>query len=208
MKFVALAIESVLAQGVDPLTYEILVVDDGSIDATKDVLKKYADKIRLIEQGHLGPIAALNRGIKEAVGQYIAILDSDDVFEPAMLSSVFAVLEENPGLDFVRCDYKEISVDGKESIVSVADIANGVSAGFFIKKEVLEKIGGYDPILIFPEYDVAIQLTQNYQGLHLPLPLFVYLRRSRSLTGSKELAAKGKQQLFEKYGKTFNIREY
>jgi glycosyltransferase involved in cell wall biosynthesis len=208
-KFVANAIESILHQDVDPTYYEILVVDDGSTDNTIEVLGSYGSKIRIIKGDHQGAIAALNRGIQEARGNYITILDSDDTFEQGIVKAVADIFQKDGAKDFVYTDYREISVDGTEKIVSLAEnIFNGVSAGVFIKKEILNAIGGYDESLIFPEYDVIIKLAEKYQGFHLALPGFIYKRRRESLTGSKELVKKGKQQLLLKYNKNFPIRDY
>ncbi len=77
------AIDSVLAQTRRPL--EIIVVDDGSTDATLSVLTDYQGRIRLIRQEHRGVSAARNRGMRSARGQWIALLDSDDQWQPRKL---------------------------------------------------------------------------------------------------------------------------
>jgi len=83
-KFVTKAIESVLAQTYKD--YEIIVVDDGSTDNTKEVLEPYMDKIRYIYRENAGVSAARNTGIRAAFGQWIAFLDSDDVWQPEKLT--------------------------------------------------------------------------------------------------------------------------
>jgi GT2 family glycosyltransferase len=77
------AIDSVLAQ-----TYrdhEIIVVDDGSTDDTQQVLQSYGDAIRLVTRRNGGSCAARNTGLEQAQGDYIAFLDSDDLFLPGKL---------------------------------------------------------------------------------------------------------------------------
>jgi glycosyltransferase involved in cell wall biosynthesis len=75
-KYVVKAIQSVLEQSAND--YEILVVDDGSTDDTQCALKPYADKIRYFHQKNSGVSSSRNRGIREATGDWICFLDSDD----------------------------------------------------------------------------------------------------------------------------------
>lgn len=83
-EYVTQAIDSVLAQIYTD--YEIIVIDDGSIDNTREALETYMNKIHYIYQENAGVSAARNRGILEAQGQWIAFLDSDDEWLPEKLS--------------------------------------------------------------------------------------------------------------------------
>lgn len=83
-KYVTHAIDSVLAQTYSD--YEIIIVDDGSTDNTREVLETYMDKIRYLYQDNAGVSAARNTGIKTAKGKWIAFLDSDDEWLPEKLS--------------------------------------------------------------------------------------------------------------------------
>ncbi|MBC7528709.1 MAG: glycosyltransferase family 2 protein [Chthonomonadaceae bacterium] len=82
-KFVADAIKSVLAQTVPPL--EIIVVDDGSTDGTSGIVSRFSSSVRPIRQGNEGPASARNHGIREAKGEWIALLDADDTWLPQKL---------------------------------------------------------------------------------------------------------------------------
>lgn len=84
---VGATLDSVLAQQLDD--YELLVVDDGSSDATLDIVREYGDRVRLFQQDHKGCAAARNLGAREARGEYLAFLDSDDQWFPWTLR-VFA----------------------------------------------------------------------------------------------------------------------
>lgn len=87
-------IKSVLNQSID--AYEIIVVNDGSIDNTSEVLKKFGNKIIYLEQTNQGQGAARNTGLKAATGEYIAFLDSDDYWLPDFLKTTVLFLDNHP----------------------------------------------------------------------------------------------------------------
>ncbi len=82
---VAQAVDSVLNQAIDDC--EIIVVDDGSTDGTRDVLKPYRNVIRYVYQDNRGVSAARNRGVRESRGELLAFLDSDDLWAPGKLAA-------------------------------------------------------------------------------------------------------------------------
>ena len=99
-RFVADAIRSVLAQTFTNL--ELIVVDDGSTDGTREVVASFPDsRLRCLHREHRGISAALNAGLAAARGRYIARLDSDDLWRPEMLATQVAVLEARPDVDLV-----------------------------------------------------------------------------------------------------------
>ncbi len=87
------AIDSILAQSYTD--YEIIVVDDGSTDDTRELLRPYMSHIRCTFQKNAGVSAARNRGILEAKGEWIAFLDSDDEWLPGKLSVQMGYVAEN-----------------------------------------------------------------------------------------------------------------
>ncbi|MFB0555261.1 MAG: glycosyltransferase family 2 protein [Phycisphaerae bacterium] len=95
-EYVTQAIDSVLAQTYED--YEIIVVDDGSIDNTKEVLEPYTDNITYIYQENAGVSAARNTGIRVAKGEWIAFLDSDDEWLPEKLAVQIRAVERHPQL--------------------------------------------------------------------------------------------------------------
>ncbi len=95
-EYVTQAIDSVLAQTYTD--YEIIVVDDGSTDKTKEELLPYMDKIRYIYQENAGVSAARNTGIKIAKGEWLAFLDSDDEWLPEKLKNQTTFVQENPSI--------------------------------------------------------------------------------------------------------------
>jgi glycosyltransferase involved in cell wall biosynthesis len=111
-KVVPAAIESVLAQ-----TYpaqEIIVVDDGSVDETTEVLASYGGRIRAISQENGGLSAARNTGIRAAGCEWVAFLDDDDVYVPERLEIAAATIGKHPDLDVHATNTAIVNDDGSE----------------------------------------------------------------------------------------------
>lgn len=98
-RYLATAIDSVLAQtrAVD----EIVVVDDGSTDASATIAESYGEPVRCLRQDNLGPSAATNRGIEATRGEVITFLDADDLWRPEKMERQLGHLEANPGVAVV-----------------------------------------------------------------------------------------------------------
>ncbi|HUK92197.1 MAG TPA: glycosyltransferase [Blastocatellia bacterium] len=101
-RFVCQALDSIVAQSFRNL--EIIVIDDGSTDDTAAALAPYRDLITLVRTRNQGPAAARNAGIKRAKGDFIAFLDSDDLWLPEKLDRQVAHLIAHPEIGIVFCD--------------------------------------------------------------------------------------------------------
>jgi glycosyltransferase involved in cell wall biosynthesis len=114
-RFLAEALDSALSQSVDDL--EIIVVDDGSIDASSRVAAEYAGRhpgvVRVIRQSNHGLCHARNTALAHARGAYMALLDCDDVWLPGHLADCVAVLERRADLALVHADIERIDADGR-----------------------------------------------------------------------------------------------
>jgi glycosyltransferase involved in cell wall biosynthesis len=95
-RFIREAIRSVLDQNYPYL--ELLVVDDGSADGTREVLRDFETRVRVVRQEHSGVAAARNLGLKEARGHYVAFQDADDLWMPRKLGLQLARFAEHPEL--------------------------------------------------------------------------------------------------------------
>ncbi|MDR3474668.1 MAG: glycosyltransferase family A protein [Devosia sp.] len=101
-KYIAQALDSVRAQQLDNL--EIIVVDDGSADDSADLAERHAMRPRVIRRPALGHPAALNEGMRQSTGRYLALLDCDDIWPADRLKSMLAAFEvhEPPDIVFGR----------------------------------------------------------------------------------------------------------
>jgi len=110
-RFLGRALESVFAQEL-PAT-EIIVVDDGSTDGTPELMRAYEDRVTYIRKENGGHLSAFDRGIAEAGGDYIALLDGDDEWLPHKLREQVALLEADPELGLVHGDMRVVGADGE-----------------------------------------------------------------------------------------------
>src|SRR4030042_1653484 len=109
-ELIAQAVESVLRQSFSD--FELLVVDDGSSDGTWEALQRCGPRIRALPQEHRGASAARNLGIQTAAGEYLAFLDSDDLWQPQKLARQVQYLDQHPEVAHVHCDGREIKGQG------------------------------------------------------------------------------------------------
>jgi glycosyltransferase involved in cell wall biosynthesis len=97
------AIASVLGQTTP--VHEVIVVDDGSTDSSRELVREHQRPVVLVEQAHLGAATARNHGIARATGDWIAFLDSDDVWKPTKLEKQLEYLDLHPQCGLVHAGY-------------------------------------------------------------------------------------------------------
>lgn len=108
--YVTEAIESILSQSFQD--HEIIVVDDGSTDNTKDVLARYEGRIRYIYQANSGVSAARNAGIRHAQGEWLAFLDSDDIWLPDYLACQMEQINRNTAAVMCMTNFLRFKANG------------------------------------------------------------------------------------------------
>ena len=142
------AIRSVLAQ-TRPVT-EIVVVDDGSSDATAEVAASFGPAVRVIRQANGGQASALNRGIAESHAPILAFLDSDDLWEPHKLEVQVPVLVAGADYtvtlirNFVSEEVADRTVRDPRLLVPVPGY---VASTMAMKRTLLDRIGAFDTTL-------------------------------------------------------------
>lgn len=103
-------LESVLSQTYPAI--EIIVVDDGSTDSTAAVVEKYGECVRYLQQPHLGAKSARSRGINASAGDYLTLLDDDDLMAPTKIERQVAVLDSCQQFGVIHCGYRYIDKEG------------------------------------------------------------------------------------------------
>ena len=110
-KYVQSAVDSVLLQSYRD--FELLIIDDAGADNSIELCREYTDpRIRIISQENRGLAGARNTGIRNARGKYIALLDSDDLWEPEKLEHHVAYLDSNPDVGVCYASSLMIEEDG------------------------------------------------------------------------------------------------
>ena len=156
-RYLAEAIESVLTQTLRPI--EIVVVDDGSTDASGAIAKGYdSDLVRYSYQPNSGACAARNRGVELARGTFLAFLDSDDTWVPEKLSLQMAAIERETDLDMVfgqiRQFYSpELDRPLQANAVNDQEVMPGYCPGtMLIRRDVFARVGPFDTRLRIGEF--------------------------------------------------------
>lgn len=175
-KFICESIESVLKQTFKH--YEIIIIDDGSNDNTKNKIERFKESINYLYQNNLGPSVARNSGLKVARGQYIAFLDADDIWLPNKLELQVEFLDRNPDIGLVSCDALAFN-EQNVLIASMSKERNLYSGWVFerllrenflntdnvlIRKQVFKDVGMFNEVLKFCEdYDLWLRIANKYR---------------------------------------------
>lgn len=193
-------IESIVGQ---PFTdFEYVVVDDGSTDATAEILEKRASRdprlVVLRNPVNIGIPASANRGLSAARGDYVARIDADDVSEPDRLRLQVDTLDARPDVVMVSMNYYLMHSDGRllrrtnfdappeavEFLLHFGNAVGGHSQVMFRRSAVLA-IGGYDESQPFAlDYDLWTRLMRVGRILILPQPGMRYRLHDRSVTST------------------------
>lgn len=196
---IAAALSSALRQSYPRENYEIIVVDDGSTDATPERLRSFARDVSVNLEKHRGNIGAAYSALAKARGKYFALLDADDIYEPDFLSEMTCALETEPDAAFAYCDYYEISPEGTRTITVDRKIIKLVACNCMFDREIAVREGFWRKDLLLPELSLAIELSQRYGVAYVPKPLYRYCRHSASMTHQRGFFKNAIAQLEEKY---------
>jgi glycosyltransferase involved in cell wall biosynthesis len=193
--FIGEAIDSILAQTRPP--DEIVVVDDGSTDATARILESYGDRIRLIRQENRGYPMAMNRAIQEASGDFVAPCGADDLWEPRKLEWQAEALAQHTGVGvlfghavffgFVEGDHVRPTgtgvLDGQALLedLLVCNPINMPSA--VIRRELLGQLGWFTDGFVADDFEFFFRcLRADVAFYYEPRTLVRYRRHEHNIT--------------------------
>ena len=208
-------IESVLQQRFQD--FELIVVDDGSMDGTEQALQPYRDRLVYFRQDNRGPSAARNAGVRIARAPWIAIQDSDDLCAPNYLDSLyrFASTHQDCGMVFANGAYLGGNQHNRETIIPSAKSSRLAAQGVrledlfeksivrlqasLISKTCYDAVGGHDEGLrISMDLDLALRILMRYPVAYLDDVVFYYRKHEENISRNEEARLTENIQVIEK----------
>ena len=204
-RYIKEAIESVLNQSFG--NFELILINDGSIDKTADILEEYKNKdsrIKTIHQENIGLAKSLNKGIRLAKGKYIARMDDDDLWLKEKLEKQIDFIEKNPEIGLLGTGCYEVTDKGKiigkkifpeknqELQKDLIQYNPFIHSSIMAKREVFDEVGLYDEKFRESEdYELWLRIAENYKIANLAEPLVTKRYCKKSLSPAKD-----KEQLY------------
>lgn len=210
--FLSAAIQSVLHQKYP--AHEIIVVDDGSNDASREVVDQFSGRVRYIRQENRGLAGARNTGIQASAGELIGLLDADDEWAPDFLESMVALAEENPNAPVFYCMAQCMDVNGNDLPQSVGgppvpyqNLHQYLLRHNFIipstvlfRREPIVKAGMFDAALRSCEdWDLWLRLLPNRKLIGSPKSLVRYRVHGSSLSTNVQGMQDATKKVVEKH---------
>ena len=198
--------------------YEVIVINDGSVDDTEEVLKNYQKEnlefpLNFTTQKNSGVSSARNNAISRANGDYVAFLDQDDWWFPKKLEKIASILNINTGIDVLYHRAISIGWKKKETIfksgslktpVLIDLLLNGNRIGIstaVVRLEELKEVKGFSEDLHYIEdYDLWLKLAnKNADFYYMSDVLSKYIWRQESMSNKVEYMVKEKLDILEHY---------
>lgn len=217
-ELVVQAVESVLNQTYRKM--EIIVVDDGSTDNTREVLREYEEEIEYIYQNRRSERSkARNDGFRHSKGDYIAFLDSDDLWLPTKIEKQVQVLDEKPDVGLVYAGVEFVDMNGnpypgkicwdalerkRQSLYEdlMTDNIIGAPSTVMVRRFCLSKVGLFDESMVTCEdLDLWRRLAQHCEFHKIDLPLVKFRIHIENTQGKFSMMAKGYETIIGRISK-------
>ena len=172
--------------------YEVIIVNDGSKDNTKKILKKLKDLeyLKIINnEKNIGLSKSINKAIKISTGRYIVRVDSDDYVARNFIYLLKLFLDKNNEYQAVTADYYRVTSDEKVIDKNNSSL-NEIACGIMFRKEALIGIGMYDEKFSMREgHELKKRFLKKYKIGRLEIPIYKYRQhdKNRTLTKKKTL---------------------
>jgi len=214
-KFIGKAIDSVLSQTYK--NFELIIIDNYSEDDTEKIVASYEDdRITYLKFRNNGIIAASrNHGIKHSHGDYIAFLDSDDIWYPEKLSLVKSIFKRYSDVDIVHHSEMEVCSDGRKRILNYGQVkqpaytdllfvSNKVStSATVVRRELAVEVGGFSEDMDFnsaEDYDFWLKLAKaGGKFYYLNRVLGEYYRGPEAVTSKIEYHAQNAFNVYKSH---------
>lgn len=213
-RFIREAVDSVLNQ-----TYrniELIIIDDGSSDNTMDILASYRDsRVQITSQENQGAHNAINNGLKMAKGEYLAILNSDDIYEKKRFEIMIDAMRHSPGTEFMCSHIRVINTEGKDLgikkgwhnmqswLVPHPEISLGArndfkgnllmtnftstTSNFLFTRRLYEQIGGMRNLRFAHDWDFALRAAEVTECKLIEQPLMRYrIHESNTISSNRK----------------------
>lgn len=187
-RFVSRAVQSVLDQS-HPAA-EIIVVDDGSLDDTKEALAAFGSAIRPVMQENAGVAAARNHGARLSTAPLLAFLDADDAWHPTKLARQVEQIQAQPGLGLVNCGLEDVDAAGRTLGYRIEGLGGRIARALLLledgvaptggstllmPRDAFDAVGGYDERLsTSADWDLLLRIAVRFPVAFISEPLVLY----------------------------------
>jgi glycosyltransferase involved in cell wall biosynthesis len=184
-KYIERALRSCLGQSVDPSFCDVIVVDDGSTDATARIAAGFGERVQIISNDiRLGLPASLNRGIQAAHSRFVVRVDADDYIHHDFVRVLSLFLELNGHMQAAACDYYTVDAN-EEHLEHVNCLERPIGCGIMFRKDRLIELGLYDESFLMAEdLDLRLRFEKRWPMHRVELPLYRYRLHGENMTAT------------------------
>lgn len=193
------AISSVLRQSFKD--FEVLIVDDGSIDNSLKIVNYIHDKrINVIKQKNAGPAAARNTGVRNAKGEWVIFLDADDEFLPNALSTFNNLIQKNSSIPYIICNYylqmkneKRLFTNIKTDkvlkhpfLLEYLEVLSGRPGSEIIRKDIMDKYPYNESLRRYEDAENQYRILRDVKVYQASIPVMISHRDASEAAGFRK----------------------